>query len=172
MKLTALLSSISLLAAGTFASPVTNSLETQRSEGEENLLETRDNGLKCASHQYSDGDMSDALGAGADHAMEGSTIRSREGNRYAYRFLNKDRDGNDEVSLPSDSLCAQSGATKYEWPILRSGDIFGTEGNKRAGDDRVILATYDPPGDSPKVWAFCALVTEGASRPGGFTECT
>jgi hypothetical protein len=215
MKLTALLSSISLLAAGTFASPVTNSLETQRSEGEGNLLETRDNGLKnvqavyslrliimstlfwgsktefCAD-QYCDVDMSDALGAGADHAMEGSTIRSREGSsllhheqsqrthlrsdsssdRYPYRFLNKDRDGNDEVSLPSDSLCAQSGATEYEWPILRSGDIFGTEGNKRAGDDRVILATYDPPGDSPKVWAFCTLVTEGASRPGGFTECT
>lgn len=146
----------------------------------------------CAD-QYSDGDMSDALGAGADHAMEGSTIRSREGSRllhheqsqrihlrsnwspdrYPYRFLNKDRDGNDEVSLPGDSLCAQSGATKYEWPILRSGNIFGTEGNKRAGDDRVILATYDPPGDSPKVWAFCALVThEGAGRPGGFTECT
>jgi hypothetical protein len=52
MKLTALLSSISLLAAGTFASPVTNSLETQRSEGEENLLETRDNGLKCASRIF------------------------------------------------------------------------------------------------------------------------
>lgn len=34
----------------------------------------------CAD-QYSDGDMSDALGAGADHAMEGSTIRSREGSR-------------------------------------------------------------------------------------------
>ncbi|KAK5805747.1 hypothetical protein VI817_000005 [Penicillium citrinum] len=118
--------------------------------------------------QYSSKDMTDALGAGEDHAMEGSTIRSREDNRYPYRFLNKDKDGNDEVSLPSDSLCAQPGAAKYEWPILRNGNIFGTRGNKRAENDRVIFASYDPPGDSQKVWAFCALIThEGANRPGG-----
>ncbi|KAJ5264788.1 hypothetical protein N7505_007581 [Penicillium chrysogenum] len=109
MKLAALLSSISLLAAGTFASPVTHSLETQRSDGEENLVVSRDDGLKCASHQYSDGDMSDALGAGATMLWKAARSEAEKA---------KDRDGNDEVSLPSDSLCAQSGATKYEWPFF------------------------------------------------------
>ena len=140
--------------------------------------------------------MSDALSAGLNHVSGGTTIRSREGSkllstlkgkqseaiyltcntssdRYPYRFLNKDKDGNDEVDLPGDSLCAQDGADKYEWPILRNGNIFGSQGNKRSGEDRVIFATYDPPGDAQQVEAFCALVThEGASRPGGFTECT
>lgn len=53
MKLTALLSSISLLAAGTFASPVTHFPETLRSESKGNVLASHDDGLKCASRMFS-----------------------------------------------------------------------------------------------------------------------
>ena len=93
--------------------------------------------------------------------------------RYPHRFLNRDSNGDPEVSLPETGLCAEPDAINYEWPILRSGNVFGSQGNRRAGDDRIIVAAYDPPGDAPMVWSYCAMIThEGAARPGGFTDCT
>ena len=52
MKLTVLLSSLGLLAAGAFASPV-ETLETRVPDGNVNLLVSRDNGLKCADRMFS-----------------------------------------------------------------------------------------------------------------------
>ncbi|KAE8396436.1 hypothetical protein BDV23DRAFT_177977 [Aspergillus alliaceus] len=104
-----------------------------------------------------------------------SHLLAREGGRkcgnrrYPYKYLNQ---GDDGPEVEFSGLCVESGANLFEWPILRNGELFGDEGRKVKGDDRVIVATYKPPNDAPEVSTYCGMIThEGASRQGGFIKC-
>lgn len=68
----------------------------------------------------------------------------------------------------SQTMCTEPEAVIYEWPILRSGEIFASQ--MEALTDRVMIGTIDN-GDYPTVWSICDLITHEGAEGNDFVNC-
>ncbi|KAF2171460.1 hypothetical protein M409DRAFT_50896 [Zasmidium cellare ATCC 36951] len=119
-------------------------------------LEKRQSATTCGSTSYSQLAVQQSYGAGADHTMKRTVVRSGGGSNYPHVFNNKE-----QLSFP-----ACSGLTLYEFPLEPENQVFTT--GDAAGADRVVYATT-----GPNQFTYCGAMTHtGAPTRSGFVLCS